>query len=81
MFFFMVNENIEFLAFGIVTYARPEVTLLSEELLCTRIASSTLSSLRLLCTLDIAHADRYSRKSHDVGGCNLLGLGEKTASL
>ena len=34
-----------FLAFGIVTCARPEVTLLSKELLYTRIASSTLSFL------------------------------------
>ena len=38
------------LEFGIVTCARLEVTLLSEELLYTRIASSTLSFLRLLYT-------------------------------
>ena len=48
----MVNENFEFLAFGLVTFARQEVPLLSEELLYTRIAGSTLSSLPLLCTLD-----------------------------
>ena len=29
---------------------------------------------------DIADIDRDSRKSHDIGGCNLMGLGEKTAS-
>ena len=51
----MVNENIKSLAFVIVTCARPEVMLLSEELLYTRIASSTLSSLRLLCTLVNTH--------------------------
>ena len=51
----MVDENFEFLVFGIVTCVRQEVTLLSEVLLYTRMASSTLSSLHLLCTLDCSY--------------------------
>ena len=47
----VIKVTISSLAFGLVTCARQEVTLLSEELLNTRISGSTLSSLRLLCTL------------------------------
>ena len=49
--FFVFNKNFEVLALSIITCARQEVTLLSEELLYTRMARSTLSSLPLLCTL------------------------------
>ena len=49
--FFMVNKNFEFLAFSVVMCARQEVMLLSEDLLYTRISSSSLSSLSVLCTL------------------------------
>ena len=48
---FMVNKSFELLALSVVTCARQELMLLSEELLHMRIASSTLSSPPLLCTL------------------------------
>ena len=61
----MVNENFEFLAFGIVKCARQKVTLLSEELLYTQIAGLTLSSFRLLCTLDNMYSSVHPYSEFD----------------
>ena len=35
----------------------------------------------LACIAGNERADRDGRKSHDIGGCGLMGLGEKIASL